>query len=49
MEPMFVLAVIVAVPVVLLPAAFMWYLNVSGLAAALRQKRTARTESTEHK
>ena len=44
----FVIALIVAIPVILFPAAFVWYLNVGGMRAALqeaRQKRLAREKA----
>ena len=40
MEGTMVLAIAIAVPVILLPAAFIWYLNIGGLAKAYRQMRT---------
>jgi hypothetical protein len=37
-----IVALAVAIPVILFPAAFVWYLNIGGIAQALRQARTAR-------
>jgi hypothetical protein len=34
-----VIAMIVAVPVILFPAAFVWYLNLGGLFAAVKEAR----------
>ena len=42
MELGMVLALVVAIPVVLVPAAFVWYLNVGGIVAAVRDARTAK-------
>jgi len=32
-------ALIIAIPVILFPAAFVWYLNLGGLAQAVREAR----------
>ena len=42
MELQFVLALVVAVPVILFPAAFVWYLNIGGIAEAVKEARAAR-------
>lgn len=47
MEWQFILAVVLAIPIILLPIAFIWYINVSGLYQVMRdarqrQKRRAR-------
>ena len=42
MEWQMVLALVVAIPVILFPAAFVWYLNIGGLTAALREARARR-------
>ena len=42
MELGMVLALVVAIPVVLVPAAFVWYLNVGGIVAAVRDARVAK-------
>ena len=39
MEWQFVIALIVMVPMILLPVAFVWYLNVGGIYAAVRGAR----------
>ncbi len=33
----FIVALIVAIPIILFPAAFVWYLNLGGITAALRE------------
>jgi hypothetical protein len=41
-------ALFVAVPVILFPAAFVWYMNLTGVGNAVKQamaKRTARTNA----
>ena len=37
------IATIIAVPVILFPAAFVWYLNIGGVVAAVQKRRAART------
>ena len=39
MEWQFVVALAVAIPVILFPATFIWYLNIGGIGAALREAR----------
>ena len=38
----FVIALAVAIPVVLFPAALVWYLNIGGAYAAVKEARTRR-------
>lgn len=37
-----IVALVVAIPVVLFPAAFVWYLNIGGIIAKVREARAAR-------
>jgi len=52
MEWQAIVALAVAIPVVLFPAAFVWYLNIGGLvhaieeAKAVREKKAAAVETT---
>jgi hypothetical protein len=39
MEWEFAVALVVMVPVILLPVAFVWYLNLGGMLAAVRRAR----------
>ena len=39
MEWQFILAVVLAIPIILLPIAFIWYINVSGLYQVMRDAR----------
>ena len=39
-----IVALVIAIPVVLFPAAFVWYLNIGGLAQAVREARQAARE-----
>ncbi len=43
----FVVALIVAIPVILFPAAFVWYLNVGGIYSAIREALKKRAELHE--
>ena len=45
----FVIALAVAIPVILFPAAFIWYINIGGLVEAMRarQAKAAREKATE--
>ena len=38
----FIVALILAIPIILFPAAFLWYLNVGGIYKAIRQARERR-------
>ena len=33
----FIIALLIAVPIILLPAAFIWYLNIGGIYVAIRE------------
>ena len=39
MEWQIVIALIVAIPVILFPAAFVWYLNLGGIYTAIKEAR----------
>ena len=43
----FIVALVLAIPIILFPVAFVWYLNIGGIYAAIkeaRKKRAAREE-----
>jgi len=42
MEWRVIVAMLVAIPIILLPAAFVWYFNIGGLFAALKERRRQR-------
>jgi len=42
MEWQIILALVLAIPVILFPAAFIWYLNIGGIYAAVKKAREAR-------
>jgi len=35
-------ALVVAIPIILFPAAFVWYLNIGGVVQAIREAKAAR-------
>ena len=39
-----IVALVIAVPVILFPAAFVWYLNIGGIVQAAREAKAAREE-----
>jgi len=45
MEWQVILVLIVAIPVILFPAAFVWYMNFGGIYAAIKQRRKRRAEA----
>jgi len=44
MEWEFIVALVVMIPVILLPVAFVWYLNLGGILAAVRMARATEKE-----
>jgi hypothetical protein len=50
MEAAMIIGLAIAIPVILFPAAFVWYLNIGGIHAAVkeaREKRAAQTKGVE--
>ena len=41
-----IVALAIAIPVILFPAAFVWYLDIGGIVHAVREARTAREKAT---
>jgi hypothetical protein len=39
---------VIAIPVILFPVAFAWYLNIGGMVTAIRQARARRTARQKH-
>ncbi|HEX9896585.1 MAG TPA: hypothetical protein VGA85_02865 [Dehalococcoidales bacterium] len=37
-----IIALVIAIPLILFPAAFVWYLNLGGVFASVREARAAR-------
>ena len=46
MEITMIVALVVAIPVILFPAAFVWYLNVGGIVHAMREARVTKEKKT---
>jgi hypothetical protein len=44
MSALVIIALIIAIPVMIFPAAFVWYINVSGIFASLREARARKAE-----
>ena len=44
MELTMIVALVVAIPVILFPAAFVWYLNIGGVVTAVREARAAKAK-----
>ena len=44
MEVTMVVALAVAIPVILFPAAFVWHLNIGGIVHAVREARAVQTK-----
>jgi hypothetical protein len=42
MEIEMIRALVVAIPVILFPAAFVWYLNIGGIVQAVREAKAAK-------
>ena len=42
MEWQLVLALVIAIPIILFPAAYVWYMNVGGIYLAIKEARTRR-------
>jgi len=39
-----IVALVLAIPVILFPAAFVWYLNIGGIVQAVREARAAQAK-----
>ena len=49
MEATMIVALVLAIPVVLFPAAYVWYLNIGGIVTAVREARAARAKKAAAK
>jgi hypothetical protein len=47
MEWQIIVALIVAIPVIMFPVAFVWFLNVGGIFAAVKEARARRSAAHE--
>ncbi|MBM3165907.1 MAG: solute carrier organic anion transporter [Chloroflexi bacterium] len=43
----FIVALVIAIPLILFPAAFVWYLNVGGLFTAMKEAREKRARAKQ--
>ena len=46
----FIVAIVIAIPIILFPAVFVWYLNVGGIYATIKEalaRRASRAKSIE--
>ena len=42
-----IVALIIAIPIILFPAAFVWYLNIGGIYAAIKEARAKKAAQAE--
>ena len=49
MQTELIVALVVAIPVILFPAAFVWYLNIGGLVQTVREARAAKVKKAAAK
>jgi hypothetical protein len=47
MNAIIIVALVVAIPVVLFPAAFVWYLNLGGIVKAVREARAKKAAAAK--
>jgi len=45
----FIVALVIAIPIILFPMAFVWYLNVGGIYAAIKEARERRAKRAAEK
>ena len=43
MEWQIIVALVLVIPIILLPVAFVWYMNIGGIYAAIKEARARRT------
>ena len=48
MEWQIVVALIIAIPIILIPVVFVWFLNFGGILAALKEARSRRAAQSLH-
>jgi len=44
MEWQIVVALVIAIPIILFPAAYVWYINFGGIVLAVRERRAAKAK-----
>ena len=45
MDGIMIVALLIAIPVILFPAAFIWYMNIGGIIHALREAKARQKEA----
>ena len=48
MEWEFIIALVIAIPIILFPAAFVWFLNIGGIYEAIKEARAKRAAHGKH-
>ncbi len=48
MEWQFIVALVIAIPIILFPAAFIWYLNIGGIYIAIKEALAKRAAREKH-
>ena len=48
MEWEFIIALMIAIPIILFPAAFVWFLNIGGIYEAIKESRAKRAAHSKH-
>jgi hypothetical protein len=48
MEWQIIVALVVAIPIILFPVAFVWYLNIGGIFTAIKEARARRVARTKN-
>lgn len=47
MEWQIIVALVLAIPILLIPVVFVWYLNVGGIYAAIKERRAVREKGVK--
>jgi len=47
MQALFIIVLVIAIPIVLFPVAFVWYINIGGIYAAIKEAKRKRAEQAE--
>ena len=45
----FIVALVLAIPILLFPVAFIWYINIGGIILAVRERREAKAKAAQEK
>ena len=47
MQALFIIVLVIAIPIVLFPVAFVWYINIGVIYAAIKEAKRKRAEQAE--